>query len=213
MKSYTLTIAGYHIRFESVSEGFELVPSQRFLRNITAAVPAGIIIAVHQGACAIPPGATRVFHAPYVEETDGVRVQLRADFWSVWKHGSDLYIRTIFPRSGTDNIGVLRFSLTTCEWDLWIDGGGKEADPFEYPLDGLVLYYLTVMHGDILIHVRVDAASGSGGVVPVTDAVFEHEVLKADGALRRARVQLALCTAQVLRNGLRLLTIEAPERM
>ena len=33
--------------------------------------------------------------------------------------------------------------------------------------------------GDILIYVRVDMASASGGVVPVTDAVFEHEVLKA----------------------------------
>ena len=41
----------------------------------------------------------------------------------------------------------------------------------------------------------------------------QHEVLKADAPLLRARVQLALCTAQVLRNGLRLLTIEAPERM
>lgn len=41
----------------------------------------------------------------------------------------------------------------------------------------------------------------------------QHEVLKAEAPLLRARVQLALCTAQVLRNGLRLLTIEAPERM
>jgi arginyl-tRNA synthetase len=41
----------------------------------------------------------------------------------------------------------------------------------------------------------------------------QHEVLKADAPLMRARVQLALCTAQVLQNGLRLLTIEAPERM
>jgi arginyl-tRNA synthetase len=41
----------------------------------------------------------------------------------------------------------------------------------------------------------------------------QHEVLKAEASLMRARVQLALCTAQVLQNGLRLLTIEAPERM
>ena len=41
----------------------------------------------------------------------------------------------------------------------------------------------------------------------------QHEVLKAEAPVLRARVQLALCTAQVLRNGLRLLTIEAPERM
>ncbi|MCA9728025.1 MAG: arginine--tRNA ligase [Candidatus Eisenbacteria bacterium] len=42
----------------------------------------------------------------------------------------------------------------------------------------------------------------------------QHEVLRAsDPALMRARLQLALCVAQVLRNGLALLSIEAPDRM
>ncbi len=42
----------------------------------------------------------------------------------------------------------------------------------------------------------------------------EHPVLGAASAeLMKARVQLALCVAQVLRNGLAVLTIEAPERM
>lgn len=41
-----------------------------------------------------------------------------------------------------------------------------------------------------------------------------HEVLQADTPeLLRARLQLALCVAQVVRNGLAILTIEAPERM
>ena len=41
----------------------------------------------------------------------------------------------------------------------------------------------------------------------------QHEVLKADAPLLRARVQLALCVAQTLRNGLAMLGVEAPERM
>lgn len=42
----------------------------------------------------------------------------------------------------------------------------------------------------------------------------EHEVLRADSPeLLRARLQLALGVAQVLRNGLGVLTIEAPDRM
>ncbi len=68
------------------------------------------------------------------------------------------------------------------------------------------------------------AAARQLSPAPVANALLEltkayarmyhqHEVLKADGPLMRARVQLALCTAQVLQNGLRLLTIEAPERM
>ncbi len=42
----------------------------------------------------------------------------------------------------------------------------------------------------------------------------QHEVLRAsDQNLMRARLQLALCVAQVLRNGLALLSIDAPDRM
>ena len=42
----------------------------------------------------------------------------------------------------------------------------------------------------------------------------EHEVLRAETPeLVHARVQLALCVAQVIRNGLAILTIEAPARM
>lgn len=42
----------------------------------------------------------------------------------------------------------------------------------------------------------------------------EHEVLRADTPdLVHARVQLALCVAQVIRNGLGILTIDAPDRM
>lgn len=70
----------------------------------------------------------------------------------------------------------------------------------------------------------VAAAARQDSPAPVANALLDltkayarmyhqHEVLKAEPALRRARVQLALCVAQVLQNGLRLLTIEAPERM
>ena len=47
---------------------------------------------------------------------------------------------------------MLKFSLHSREWDLRIDNPGKSFDPMEYPLDGLILYYLTVISGDIMIH-------------------------------------------------------------
>jgi hypothetical protein len=162
MKSYTLNIAGYNIRFESSPDGHELVPSERFLRNIAIDSASDININVHSGTYDLPSDAVRVFHAPYVEEIDGIRVQHRTNFWSVWKHSSDLYIRTIFPLSSSEKNGVLKFSLTTREWDLWIDSGVKEIDPFEYPLDGLILYYLTVINGDIMIHSSGVNYSGKG---------------------------------------------------
>jgi hypothetical protein len=35
-------------------------------------------------------------------------------------------------------------------------------DPFEYPLDGLILYYLTVIHNDIMIHASGVSYAGKG---------------------------------------------------
>ncbi len=93
-----------------------------------------------------------VFHAPYFEEINGLQIQNNMDFWSIMKYRSDLFIRTIFPLSPSNKKAILKFSLTTREWDLWINSAGKEVDPMEYPLDGLILYYLTVIHGDIMIH-------------------------------------------------------------
>jgi len=162
MKSYNLNIAGYNIRFESSADGPELVPSERFLRNIPDNSDRDIIITVHSGPYYLPHGAERVFHAPYVEEVNGVRIQHKANFWSVWKRGSELYIRTLFPHASAERNGVLRFSLHDKEWDLWIDSDEKEIDPLDYPIDGLILYYLTVIHGDIMIHSSGITHSGKG---------------------------------------------------
>ncbi len=60
------------------------------------------------------------------------------------------------------NHAVLKFSLSDRNWDLWIDGAGNETDPLEYPLDGLVLYYLTAINGDIMIHASGVNNSGRG---------------------------------------------------
>jgi hypothetical protein len=162
MKSYNLNIAGYNIRFESSSGGPELQPSERFLRNITDEKAHDILITVHSGIHNLPHGAERVFHAPYVEEVDGIRIQHKSNFWSVWQLSEELYIRTIFPLASSERNGVLKFSLVTREWDLWIDCHEKKIDPLEYPVDGLILYYLTVIHGDVMIHASGVNHSGKG---------------------------------------------------
>jgi hypothetical protein len=81
---------------------------------------------------------------------------------SIYKHRSDLYIKTAFPRSDPEKKGILKFSLTSSRWDLYFKRAGKETDPLEYPLDGLILYYLTVIHGDIMIHASGVSHSGHG---------------------------------------------------
>lgn len=162
MRTYNLNIAGYIIRFESVDDGPELAPSLRFLRNICDDTGSDIRIRVHSGIYSLPVKAERVFHAPFVEEINGVPLRHKANFWSVWKSKSDLYIKSVFPLCADDRHAVLVFSLERHDWDLWIDCPGKEVDPFEYPLDGLILYYLTVINGDIMIHASGVNHSGNG---------------------------------------------------
>jgi|SRR5664280_512154 len=162
MRSYSLNIAGYIIRFESADDGPDLIPSERFLRNICRDGEPDIIVNVHAGKFSLPRGVKMVFNAPYVEEINGVAEKKRDRFWSVHKHRNDLYIKTLFPLSAFRKKAVLKYSLSSPEWDLWIDGAGTGTDPMEYPLDGLILYYLTVIKGDILIHASGINNSGRG---------------------------------------------------
>jgi hypothetical protein len=162
MRSYNLNIAGYYIRFESSDDGPDLVPSERFLRSICSECKPDVLIRIHSGLFDPPKEAERVFHAPFAEEINGIRIQHKTNFWSIWKYNSDLYIRTIFPLSSSGKNAILKFSLEARDWDLWIDGAGKEIDPFEYPLDGLILYYLAVIHKDIMIHASGINISGNG---------------------------------------------------
>jgi hypothetical protein len=152
LRSYNINIAGYNIGFESSANGPELKPSERFLRNINHDAVPDILIRVHSEPFDLPKGAERVFRAPYVEEINGIQFNNETNFWSVWKFRSELFIWTIFPLSSAEKNAVLKFSLTSLEWDLWIYGAENETDPLEYPLDGLILYYLTVINGDIMIH-------------------------------------------------------------
>jgi len=162
MRSFNLKIAGYNIGFKASAGGPGIVVSPRFLRNVSHDSNADIDIRVHSGKFKLPPEAERVFHAPFVEVRNGILIHNNPDFWSVWKHDSQLYIKTIFPLSGYPKNAVLKFSLVEPEWDLWMETDKKVIDPFEYPLDGLILYYLTVIKRDIMIHASGVNIEGQG---------------------------------------------------
>ncbi len=162
MRDYNLIIAGYKIRFEADANGPELVPSARFQKNLVNKTESDILIRVHSGPFNLPKNAERVFHAPFVEEINGVKIEHNANFWSIWKDHAELFISTIFPLSEPEKNAILKFSLTDREWDLWVNGSVDEIDPFEYPLDGLILYYLTVIYGDIMIHASGVNHAGHG---------------------------------------------------
>jgi hypothetical protein len=162
MKKYNLNIAGYIISFESSDSGPDLIPSPRFRRYISSDSSSDVLITVHSEYFEMPADAVRVFHAPLTEEKEGIMVKTSDNFWSIFKHRSTLYIKTLFPHSDSGKEAFLKFSLKSREWDLYIKGTENETDPFEYPLDGLILYYLTVINGDIFIHASGVNHSGQG---------------------------------------------------
>ncbi len=162
MRKYNLYIAGYNIRIESDDNGPDLVPSERFLNYFCFENIPDVIIRVHSEKYDIPHGAEKVFEAPYIEELDGIRIKKGSRFWSISKIDNELYISTIFPYSSNRREAILQFSLKQKEWDLWLDITDDEVDPIEYPLDGLILYYLTVLNADIMIHASGICYKGQG---------------------------------------------------
>ena len=161
MINYNLQIAGYNIRIESDQDGPDLVPEERFHKNIIRSADYDVLIRVHPGHYIIPEEAERLFVAPYIIEVKDMKITSRDNFWSVYRYRSSLFICTNFP-ADKNKTAVLKFSLLMREWDLWIDGAGNSFDPLEYPLDGLILYYLTVINGDIMIHAAGVNIAGQG---------------------------------------------------
>ena len=152
MRSYNLNIANYVISFKSEPDGLDLVSGERFRSFLSNNDNFDILITVHSGIYMLPSEAVKVFDAPYVEEINGIRIKKSYKFWSIHKSNDVLFMETTFPLSSEKKSAILKFSFSAKEWDLWFDGAGKEADPLEYPLDGLILYYLTAINSDIMIH-------------------------------------------------------------
>jgi hypothetical protein len=162
VRNLKLKIADYNIWFETPARGPQLTVAKKFLTSISTDYKYDINIKVHRGEYNPDPNAIKVFHAPFLEEINGRLVQNNPNFWSVWQYNSDLFLKTIFPLSPLRKKAVLQFSLAQKEWNLWMDTDEKEVDPFEYPLDGLILYYLTVINNDIMIHASGVSNEGEG---------------------------------------------------
>ncbi len=164
MTNLHLNIAGYIIELKSGE--MNLIPGRRFQNYIVKDGPArkkvNLKLNVSPGRVEIPSGAVRVLHAPFVEETGGMKITGSPEFWSVWKKGNVLFIKVVHSENHDHRNAVLKFSLDSDDWDLLIEGSGNSADPLEYPMDGLILYYLTVISGDILIHASGLNHNGKG---------------------------------------------------
>lgn len=152
MKSFTLNIADYDIRFISASPDTSLLLKKKYSRFYSCSGNSDITVCVHSGIPDPEKKAVRMFHAPYIKETENVKLKINDEFWTVYRNENDILIETILPRGKKNRRASLRMNAGADKWDLYISGTDKKRDPLEYPLDGLLLYYLTVRSGDIFIH-------------------------------------------------------------
>lgn len=110
----------------------------------------------------LPPDVELVFNAPFIEEINGVPIKRSDEFWKVWKNDDDILITCSYPYSASGKKSLLKLPSGSPVWDLWINCEEKETDPLEYPLDGLLLYYLTAMNSDIFLHASGAVLNGNG---------------------------------------------------
>lgn len=153
MKAIDLNIADYQIRLVSSENGPELYLHKKFSSYLANGKKSPeITINVHKFPFEVPASSKCVFHAPFVKEQEGILIERNPLLWSVWQDSGAFFIKTTLPFSEKNRTAILKISESDTEWDLFIDAIDNKADPLEYPLDGLILYYLTVIHQDIMIH-------------------------------------------------------------
>jgi signal peptidase I len=152
MKRYSLEIAGYIINFETVTDNISLYPSPRFKGFVTDNNSKGILIRVYKGECPDIQNGNIVFSAPYVEEINGIKLKVKTEFWKILRNPDNIFIKTYFPFENQEKSAVLSVPNESNSWSMWISGSDEEIDPLAYPMDGLLLYYLTAINGDLMIH-------------------------------------------------------------
>lgn len=157
-----LLIATFRIRL-SATGSIKILPGERFSAFIAEENgPPDVIINVSSSEELIPQGAERVFEAPLMEETfSGAELTVKP-FWSVWCDNSRVYVKIASEANAAGPVLVMGDSAN--EWDLFMNSEEAQVDPLPYPLDGLVLYYLTAMKGAVMIHASAVNAGGRGWI-------------------------------------------------
>lgn len=157
-----LVIAGKRIRLQS-DYGISLRPDERFAA-FTTAVGGGpeLTIEVKSGRAVIPAGAAKVFNAPLLEDAPAGPQQSGEPFWEVAADEKATYVMVTLKEPA--RFPLLIIPRGKMSWQFFADEAGSEINPLPYPVDGLILYFLTSMKGDIMIHGSGVISDGKGWI-------------------------------------------------
>jgi hypothetical protein len=157
-----LVIAGKRIRLQS-DDGISLSPDERFSAFTTAdGSDPELTIEVKPGRAVIPAGAAKVFDAPLLEDAPAGPRQSGESFWEVATDDENTYVKVSLKEPA--RYPLLIIPRGKMFWQLFTDESGSEINPLPYPLDGLILYFLTSLKGDIMIHGSGVICDGRGWV-------------------------------------------------
>jgi hypothetical protein len=155
-----LIIAGRRIRLRS-GEGVSINPDERFRAFIVT--PEGVpelTVEVLPGRAGVPAEAQRVFDARLMEETpDGIR-DSGEPFWEVLSDEGVIYAKVSLKDPVRYPVIVIPRRQMT--WRLYADSNTKKVDPLPWPVDGLMLYFLSALKGDVMIHGSAVSCAGIG---------------------------------------------------
>ncbi|MFZ2286783.1 MAG: hypothetical protein WAV93_07350 [Bacteroidales bacterium] len=187
-----LIIAGRRIRLRS-EDGIPLRPDERF-SAFMAEGPGQpeLTVDVMPGKAEIPVEAVKVFDARLMEETPGGMRDTGEPFWEILTHGNVTFARVYLNDPVRNPVLVMPHVEMT--WQIFADcektikvpaddkitgqifsdaemtgqivSGNSEnrINPLPYPLDGLLLYFLSSASGDIMIHGSGAICGGRGWI-------------------------------------------------
>ncbi len=153
-----LVIASFRIRLQS-EDGIDIVLDQRFRAfiNKEEAIP-DVLLDIYPEKGSVPDEAEKVFEASLIDEEG--KSQEREPFWEVLKSKEAIYVqaRTKYPERNP----LMVLNKEKMKWRIFSDCGEDDIDPLPYPVDGLLLYYLTSFLGGIMIHGSGADVNGKG---------------------------------------------------
>ncbi len=130
--------------------------------DLSARGEPDLFVKVEAGSGEIPAAAAKVFNAPLLEDAPAGPRQSGEPFWEVAADEENTYVKVSLKEP-------VRYPLLIIPrgkmlWQLFADETGSEINPLPYPLDGLILYFLTSLKGDIMIHGSGVICDGKGWV-------------------------------------------------
>jgi len=160
-----LIIAGRRIRLQCV-DGITLRPDERFRAFIDDATgperQPGLTVDVLSRKAIIPSDVVKVFDARLMKETTEGLIDSGEPFWEVMTDEGITYAK-VWPRDSVRNpVIVLPHGKMHCH--IFADSEGDTIDPLPYPVDGLLLYFLSSAMGDLMIHGSGVICGGSGWI-------------------------------------------------